>query len=164
MKNHRSFPPIRQIEPLFVRDWRYELESLGCHVGEFTTCQYRKPGQWIVLPLVVVYSLPEHFHCLPARIVADWLFNLNKPSEVMGLFRKPFPGHQRLNGACIDLHQRCADTFDVELTPEWVRFYLKPPKDCSRNGREDLDGQIPIAWQVVPRIVERAQQVPTGVR
>lgn len=112
-----------------------------------------------ILPTVVAVRFPagrfatatEAAACLfdpkPDATEMDQLFPLNA-------YGVPLP---RPNGTCYDVSafdMGAPDhTFAVEITKDWARFYLSPPKRAAMT-REELEGQDVTCRHIVDRAVE----------
>lgn len=156
MTNHSlSLPPTSGTNSEPDLSWREHLESLGCFVSDFMYPQFRKPGQFIVIDATVGYTLPESLSQYPLAIVRDWLFRIEKPVEVMMIEKERRGSLIHLLGN--DLHKRSGDPFRCDLTREWVRFYLRPTKTCGTDI-DALKDQVPLAWRVIPRIIEQSRR------
>lgn len=106
---------------------------------------------YAVLPEISVVWFPEG-RFPSAQDAADFFFRGIGKLESIGTSYRPFPGSA--NRVDVQAYSIRDDArYSVEMTNEWARVYLLPPKRSS-NTREELEGQELTCLYVPERMAE----------
>ena len=142
-----------------MSEWVDALAAVGCEVAEtrwgITRVLNDGNVSWVVaIPNVAVAYFSEPV--ADVRSKCDRLFGYSDDIRIFGVVSAPFPedADLRQDAECFDLDAP-DETFSVEMTRDWMRFYLMPPVRVAATP-EELQGQEPMGWRAIVRALSVA--------